>query len=235
MILAFRPSPVRTACSTHFSLITGSMPGNPASMNLTWLLGSAAEFGRGAGKQLGLGKDLGMDFHADHDLPIAGFALEQFVLRGSVHTDHHLAGECLKSAACSTARGRAQHCRLVKRLADQLQPQRQAVRGQAGRHRNPRQAGQVHRHGEDVLQIHLHRIRGLGADAEGRTRGRGREQHVAFLERLLEVALDQAAQLLGAGIIGVVIAGRQHIGADQDAALHFRAEALRPGFSRKAR
>src|SRR5256885_9373623 len=27
------------------------------------------------------GQDLGMDFHADHDLPIAGFALKQLVLQ----------------------------------------------------------------------------------------------------------------------------------------------------------
>src|SRR5579863_3112267 len=41
LILAFSPNPVRTACSTHFSLITGSMPGMPASTNETWALGSA--------------------------------------------------------------------------------------------------------------------------------------------------------------------------------------------------
>ena len=35
-------------------------------------VGLAAEFGRGAGKQLGLGGDLGMHLHADDDLPVAG-------------------------------------------------------------------------------------------------------------------------------------------------------------------
>ena len=39
-------------------------------------------------------------------------------------------------------------------------------------------------------------------------------------EGLVEVALDQRAHLLRLEIIGVVIAGRQHIGADQDAPLH---------------
>src|SRR5919197_1195063 len=33
--------PVRTACSTHLRLITGSMPGNAASTKLTCVLGSA--------------------------------------------------------------------------------------------------------------------------------------------------------------------------------------------------
>jgi hypothetical protein len=34
----------------------------------------AAEFGRGAGEQLGVGGHLGMDFHADDDFPVAGRA-----------------------------------------------------------------------------------------------------------------------------------------------------------------
>ena len=40
LILAFRPSPVRTAWATQASLITGSMPGMAASTSETWLLGS---------------------------------------------------------------------------------------------------------------------------------------------------------------------------------------------------
>ena len=42
-------------------------------------VGRAAEFGRGAGKQLRLGGDLGMDFHADDDFPVAGRAADQLV------------------------------------------------------------------------------------------------------------------------------------------------------------
>ena len=41
MIAAFSPSPVRTACSTQNSLMTGSIPGIAASTKLTLLLGSA--------------------------------------------------------------------------------------------------------------------------------------------------------------------------------------------------
>ena len=43
---------------------------------------------------------------------------------------------------------------------------------------------------------------------------------------LLEVALDQRAHLLRAQIIGVVIAGRQHIGADHHAPAHLLAETF---------
>ena len=45
------------------------------------------------------------------------------------------------------------------------------------------------------------------------------------VEDLLEVALDQRAHLLRLQVVGVVVAGRQHIGADHDAALDLAAEA----------
>ena len=37
----------------------------------------AAELGRGAGEQLGIGGDLGMDLHADDDFPVAGRAADE--------------------------------------------------------------------------------------------------------------------------------------------------------------
>jgi hypothetical protein len=39
LILAFKPIPDRTACSTQNLLITGNIPGIAASTRLTWLLG----------------------------------------------------------------------------------------------------------------------------------------------------------------------------------------------------
>ncbi len=41
-------------------------------------IGLAAEFRRGAGKELRLGDDLGMGLDADDDLPIAGRAFDEF-------------------------------------------------------------------------------------------------------------------------------------------------------------
>jgi len=57
--LGLDPSPVRRLLDA-FSLITGSMPGKPASMNETWLL-VAAEFVE-APETAWNGEDLGMDF-----------------------------------------------------------------------------------------------------------------------------------------------------------------------------
>ena len=51
--------------------------------------------------------------------------------------------------------------------------------------------------------------------------------NINLLEGRIEVALDQAPHLLRLEIIGVVIAGGQHIGAIEDAPLHLGAEAGR--------
>ena len=56
--------------------------------------------------------------------------------------------------------------------------------------------------------------------------GRGRaDEHVGALERRVEVARDERAHLLGLAVVGVVVAARQRVGAEDDAALHLVAEA----------
>ena len=76
---------MRTACATHSSLITGSMPGIAASTSETLAVGLGAELGRGAREQLRFRGHLGMDFHADDDFPIAGCAGDEVgVLLGTV-------------------------------------------------------------------------------------------------------------------------------------------------------
>jgi hypothetical protein len=48
----------------------------------------------------------------------------------------------------------------------------------------------------------------------------------SHFEGALKVGGDQTANLLRLEVIGVVVAVREHIGADQDAALDLGAEAL---------
>ena len=50
-------------------------------------IGRAAELGRGAREQLALGGHLGMDFHADDDLPVAGLALDEALGVGRTRVD----------------------------------------------------------------------------------------------------------------------------------------------------
>src|SRR3569832_946332 len=111
--------------------------------------------------------------------------------------------------------------RLVEIIADELQTHR-ALADEAGRDGHAGQPRHVHRDGVDVGEIHGDRIAALLADVEG-DGGRGRPRdHVD----LFEGVADELAQLLRLQVIRVVIAGRQHVGADHDAALHFRAEAF---------
>src|SRR6266446_3150346 len=118
---------------------------------------------------------------------------------------------------------------LVEWTSDELEPERQAVGRQAAWHGNSGQARHVHRHREHVVEVHLDRIgAALLADAEGGRWRRRREDCIhAFGKDLLEVALDQRAYLLCAQVIGVVIAGRKHVGADHDAPAHLLAETAR--------
>ena len=79
------------------------------------------------------------------------------------------------------------------------------------------------------------RIAGLLAEAERGRRRRRRQHHVDRSPRLVEVALDQRAHLLRLEVVGVVVAGGEHVGADQDAPAHLLAEARRARRSRRCR
>src|SRR5262249_34432533 len=94
---------------------------------------------------------------------------------------------------------------LVEGPPDQLQRQWQSLRVLAGRQGDSRQARHVHRHGEDVVQIHLDRIgAALLAEPEGgRRRGRRQNRVDAPGEAVLEILLDQRSDLLRAQVIGI--------------------------------
>ncbi len=108
------------------------------------------------------------------------------------HT-HHFGGSAIFGAASSITEAEREQRLFLEGAADQLQAERQALRRGSGRHGDARQAGHVHRHGEDVVQIHFDRIGGaLLADAEGGRRRRRRQDRIdAIGEGRLEIALDQ--------------------------------------------
>src|SRR5687767_8378556 len=111
----------------------------------------------------------------------------------------------------------AEQSLLVERLGDELQPERRALPGQPRRHRNARQPGHIDRHREDVLQVHRDRVARLLAERKGWRRRRWRQHDVDLAPGLVEVALDERAHLLRLEVVGVVVARREHVGADQDA------------------
>ena len=79
------------------------------------------------------------------------------------------------------------------------------------------------------------RVAGLLAEAERGRRRRRRQHHVDRFPRLVEVVLDERAHLLRLEIVGVVVAGREHVGADQDAPAHLLAEARSARRARRCR
>src|SRR5258708_144931 len=120
--------------------------------------------------------------------------------------------------------------RFAEIVALDLQTDRQTAPIEAAGNRDGGRAGQVAGDGEDVVQIHLYRVVGLGADLE---RGRGRRRAYgdgAFSVRALAVVGDQPADLLRLQVVRVVVAVRKNIGAHEDASLHFGTKAFRARF-----
>ena len=110
----------------------------------------------------------------------------------------------------------------------QLQADRQALGEPAG-NREPGQPGHVGRDREEVGGVHRERILRLLAQLEGdRRRGRADDQ-VEALEQRRVLAGDDRAHLLRLAVEGVVVAGRERVGADHDPALGLVAEALVAG------
>ena len=124
--------------------------------------------------------------------------------------------------------GRVQQAPLGEVRADDLQAHRQPGR-EAGRDADAGQRGQVHRDGAQVGQVHGQRVGRALPDLEGHGGRGGRDQEVEAAERLLEVLDDERAGPLRLGVVGVVVAGGEGVGADHDAALDLGAEALAAG------
>ena len=73
-------------------------------------------------------------------------------------------------------------------------------------------------------QIHLQRVVGFLADLERRRRRGRRHNRVHFFKSLQKIVADERADFLRPQIIRVVIAAAQNVGAENDSALHLRAE-----------
>lgn len=122
----------------------------------------------------------------------------------------------------------AEDARLVEIPADELHADGEAVRFAHGE-REAGEPGEVQGHGVDVHEVHLERIINDGAEFPRRDRRNGAEQGVAGAERVQVVLADEAADLRGLLVVGVVVPGGKDVGAEQDAALDFLPEALAAG------
>lgn len=87
-------------------------------------------------------------------------------------------------------------------------------------------AGEVGGEGEDVGEVFVEGIAGEGSEAAGGGGGDGGEDGVDGLEGGFEVAPDEGADFLGTAVVGIVVAGGEDVGAEDDAAFDLRAEAF---------
>ena len=168
-----------------------------------------AEAQRAAAEHLRARRELHVDLEADHRL----------VRR------HARAPEPSKPIACSSACA-ASRMRFSLNAGPASWKRGRQPAGEAVRDRDRRDPGQRHRHRAEVVQVHRQRIGGLGAELERDARRGRRDDEVDVRPRVGEVARDQRADLLGAAVVGVVVAARQRVGAEHDAALDLGAEAL---------
>src|SRR3954466_3489774 len=234
LMVAPTARPKRMACSTAARFSTGSVPGSAMSTAEACVLGGAPNALAAAEKILLLVRSC------------AWVSMPTTISQAIVATSPRRHRAC--TARCSyrpvpgwrgasqrrlarharmpvgpllVAMGDAEELRFGKVIARELQADRQAGIVEPTGHGKRRQSRQRRRDGEDVIEVHLHRIIAFRADGERGGGGGGPEDDIALRERLHEISRDQAADLLRLEVIGVVVALRKNVGADKDAPLHF--------------
>ena len=122
-----------------------------------------------------------------------------------------------------------------ERAAPLRAPGPESARRPASRRLPPRRdgdsrvPGQVGGDGADVVHVHGHGVVHFVAQREGRGGSGGTEQHVDRCVGPPEGLDHHGTDSLRLRVIGVVVPGRQRIGAEHDAALDLGPESGRPG------
>ena len=120
----------------------------------------------------------------------------------------------------------AKQLRFLEIVRHELQSNRAVLRAEAAGNAHSRDAGQAARNGVQIGQVHGHRIGRFLTKTECDTGGHRAGDHVALSESPLKFIGDDPAYLLRLDIVSVVIAVRQHVSTNQDAAPRFRPEAF---------
>src|SRR5579871_3701701 len=210
-------SPARIANSTTFSFSTGRTPGIPRQTWQVWWLGGAPNAVEHPQKIL-----VAVRSWACTSRPITGWKSETGI--GSDRRSPVVEVLLALEGPCHP-----KDPRLVERSSEHLQADRQASPGESAGQAQAGQPREIARQGEHVGEVHRQRVRHLLAELEGGDRrGRG-DQRVHLLEGLGEVPANQGPDLLGLGVVRVVVAGGERVRPEHDSPLHLRAEALGPG------
>ena len=128
-------------------------------------------------------------------------------------------------------RGHLEQGALAQRRGEHLHPDGQPVVAGAEGDADGRVPGQVGRDGAHVGQVHGQRVVDLGPEGEGGGRAWWRRAaRRSAGRRRSKPSMMQRAHLLGLAVVGVVVAGRQRVGAEHDPPLHLGAEARPRGW-----
>ena len=127
---------------------------------------------------------------------------------------------------CFDGAGDAEGRAFAEMAGENLHAHGKAGFGCAARYGDAADAGEAGGDGVDVGKVHGQRIVALLADFEGRGRRGGRYDGVDFGKGAQEFLGEDAADLLRLEVVGVVVAGGERVGAEEDAALDLGAEAL---------
>ena len=198
---------------------TGSAPGNARHTGHVCVFGSPPEAVRAAAEHLRARLQLHVDLQPDHRLPGHHRSRSGTTSKPIARSSAWPARNSVFSANCGPI---------------SCKPDRQALR-QAARDGQARQPGHARRDRQQVVQVHRERVGDLRAELERDRRARRRDDHVEPLEQLVVLALDHRAHLLRLPVVRVVVAGRERVRADHDAALRLVAEDRRRACSSPSR
>lgn len=98
--------------------------------------------------------------------------------------------------------------------------------GAAARDGNAGNTREIGGESENIRKIFLDAIGGNAANFASRGGSDGSKDGIDLLEGIFKIATDQGADFLSATVIGVVVAGRKHVGAENDPAFDFWAKTL---------
>ena len=113
----------------------------------------------------------------------------------------------------------------MERLADELGADGQAALRETTGDADRGQTGEIHPDRVDVAEIEGERVGFFPELERGHRRGR-RQERVDLAEGVEKILPDERADFLRAEVVGVVVAGAEHVGAEDDAALHFGTETF---------
>ena len=169
--------------------------------------------------------------NAEHRAP--GFGAVQPGQPGGkkLHERAKAGGRCYASPCFARRRGRFAAVALRRRprqiTADR--PVVVAVRlGETARHADAADPGEIGGDRENVRQIHLQRI-GLSSPILNAGSGEVGERSASTSGNAWKSRRISVPHFLRAQVIGVVVAAAQHVGAENDAPFHFRAETFLAG------